>query len=156
MAQPLMNPAVQTNNIENLTINTAAPFILLAEDDIDDQELLIEAISLHEKAMQIHSVSNGKKAILLLESLPVSHLPCLIVLDYNLPEANGAQILNFLSQQERYHAIPKVVWSTSNSPVYRDACLELGAKAYFTKPSDVSGITSLAKEILAFCEISDC
>lgn len=146
-----MNPRVQTINGDRVTIDTAAPFIFLAEDDIDDQELLIEAISSHNKSMQIHIVSNGKKAMVFLENLPASHLPCLILLDYNLPEADGAQVLTFLSQQERYHAIPKVVWSTSNSPVYREACLKLGARAYFTKPSDVSSIATLAKEILTFC-----
>jgi len=142
---------------EVLTINagrpdaTMAPYIFLAEDDIDDLELFTEAISLHNKSLQIQSVANGRKAIGFLESLSATYLPRLIVLDYNLPEADGAQILNFLSQQERYHAIPKVVWSTSNSHVYREACLKLGAKAYFTKPADISGITTMAKEMLLLC-----
>lgn len=147
-----MTPEVLTINDGCLSTQAAAPFIFLAEDDIDDQELFVEAISLHNQSIQIRSVSNGRKAISVLESLPASSLPCLIVLDYNLPEADGAQILNFLSQQDRYHLIPKIVWSTSNSPVYREACLQLGAKAYFTKPTDVSGITALAKEMLSLCD----
>lgn len=147
-----MDQEVLTINGEQLTINSDAPFIFLAEDDIDDQELFVEAISIHNDAIQIHSVTNGKKAILFLETLPDSILPCLIVLDYNLPEADGAQILKYLSQQERYHPVPKVVWSTSNSHIYREACLQLGAKAYFTKPSDILGISTLAKEMLTFCD----
>ncbi|ANE52837.1 response regulator [Flavisolibacter tropicus] len=147
-----MNHEVLTINGERHIINTAAPFIFLAEDDIDDQELFTEAISTHNNTIQIQSVSNGKKAIEFLETLPVTVLPCLIVLDYNLPEADGAQILKFLSQKERYYNVPKVVWSTSNSNTYRDACLQLGARAYFTKPSDISGISSLAKEMLTFCD----
>ena len=150
-----MTPEVLSINEGSLTAQTSAPFIFLAEDDIDDQELFVEAISIHDQSIQIQSVSNGRKAISFLESLPVPILPRLIVLDYNLPEADGAQILNFLSQQERFHAVPKVVWSTSNSHIYREACLKLGANAYFTKPIDVSGISKLAKEMLSLCEATN-
>jgi CheY-like chemotaxis protein len=130
------------------------PFIFLAEDDIDDEELLIEALQDNGKKLEIQSVNNGKKAVNILDSLPDHHLPCLIVLDFNLPEIDGSQILEFLSTRERFLHIPKVVWSTSNSQPYRDACLKLGAKAYFTKPNDISGIKTLAKEMLEFCSIS--
>jgi CheY-like chemotaxis protein len=147
-----MIPEVLTINGENLAINMAAPFIFLAEDDIDDQELFIQAISIHNTAAQIHSESNGRRAIKFLENLPAYIIPDLIVLDYNMPEADGAQILKFLLQQERYHAVPKVVWSTSNSHIYKQVCLNLGANAYFTKPSNVSGISNLVKEILVLCE----
>ena len=146
-----MTPEVLTINERSQTAQTPAPFIFLAEDDLDDQELFVEAISVHNQSIQIQSVSNGRKAISFLDSLPATTLPRLIVLDYNLPEADGAQILNYLSQQERFHAIPKLVWSTSNSHIYREACMKLGAKAYFTKPSDVSSIITLAKEMLSFC-----
>lgn len=147
-----MTSEVLTINEEYVTTHTAAPFIFLAEDDIDDQELFAEAISTHNKTIQIQSVSNGRKAISFLENLPALNLPRLIVLDYNLPEADGARILNFLSQQERFRHVPKVVWSTSNSHIYREACLQLGAKAYFTKPTDIAGITELAREILSLCD----
>lgn len=147
-----MNLKVLTINEGRPASHTTAPFIFLADDDIDDQELFAEAVFIHDPSIQIQSVSNGKKAIDFLESLQDPFLPCLIVLDYNLPEADGAQILQFLSQQERYTAIPKVVWSTANSHIYREACIEFGAKAYFTKPTDILGITKLAKEMLLFCD----
>lgn len=130
------------------------PFIFLAEDDVDDQELLIDALSAYNDQVKVQTACNGKKAITYLENLPDSALPCLIVLDYNLPEMNGGEILQSLSNDERYQAIPKVVWSTSNSPLYRQLSLELGALAYFVKPSDTVGIKNVAKEMLGFCEIS--
>ena len=130
------------------------PFIFLAEDDIDDQELLIDALTAQNDRLKVLTASNGKKAITCLENLPDESLPCLIVLDYNLPEINGGQILQSLCGNDRYHAIPKVVWSTSNSHVYRQLCLDLGAKAYFVKPSNLSDVKSLAREMLRFCEAS--
>ncbi|MEJ7914130.1 MAG: hypothetical protein WKF70_13300, partial [Chitinophagaceae bacterium] len=66
-------------------------------------------------------------------------------------ELDGAQLLEILSAKNRYQDIPKIVWSTSNSPVYRKLCLEMGAKAYFVKPNDMGGLNRVAKEMLAFC-----
>lgn len=125
--------------------------IFLAEDDIDDQELLIEAMVHYAGNIKVETATNGRKAILFLENVPDHALPCLIILDYNLPELDGAQILKALSAHSRYYHIPKVVWSTSNSQLYRQLCLEGGANAYFVKPSNISGIKQLAKEMLSFC-----
>jgi CheY-like chemotaxis protein len=130
-----------------------SPYIFLAEDDIDDQELLIEAMIHHADNVKIEIANNGRKAILFLENLPDHSLPCLIILDYNLPELDGAQILKALSTHIRYSNVPKVVWSTSNSHMYRQVCLDEGANAYFVKPSDIVGIKKLAKEMLSICDI---
>lgn len=129
-------------------------FIFLAEDDLDDQELLTDAINFLDTDTTIHTISNGQKAIAYLESLEDVALPQLIVLDYNLPELNGEEILEILSQNSRYQPIPKIIWSTSNSSLYKTKCLQLGAKAYMVKPTDFSGIESLAKQMLEHCLVS--
>ena len=129
------------------------PFIFLAEDDVDDQELLAEAFSQLDNTIAIKAVSNGKKALSFLEQLPSGQTPCLIVLDYNLPELSGAEILEKLNKTEQFKDITKVVWSTSNSPVYEKICLDLGAKAYLVKPNDISGINRLAQLMLQMCTV---
>lgn len=128
-------------------------FIFLAEDDIDDQELLVEAFAQLDNTISVTAVSNGKKALSFLESLSPNENPCLIVLDFNLPELSGAEILEKLNNSERFKDITKVVWSTSNSPVYEQTCLELGAKAYLVKPNDISGINRLAQLMLQMCTL---
>jgi CheY-like chemotaxis protein len=140
------------SNDRQLTSSNNSAFVFLAEDDVDDQELLIEALTGYNNKLHIKTVLNGKKAINELEAMKDEELPCLVILDYNLPEVNGGEILKFLSGIERYRFIPKVVWSTSNSSLYRQQCLDLGARAYFVKPSDVTGIEKLAREMLAFCD----
>jgi CheY-like chemotaxis protein len=127
------------------------PFIFLAEDDIDDQELLIEAINTLDKNIEIKAVNNGKKAVCFLEELQPELDPSLIVLDYNLPEMSGAEILERLNELNRFKHINKLVWRTSNSPLYEDLCLSLGANAYVVKPSDLSGINRLAQLMLEMC-----
>jgi CheY-like chemotaxis protein len=128
-------------------------FIFLAEDDIDDQELLIEAFSHLDKNISVKAVNNGKKALSFLESLPAGKAPCLIILDYNLPELSGAEILERLGQLKLFEDVTKVVWSTSNSPFYESLCIELGAKAYMVKPNDISGINRLAETMLQMCTV---
>ncbi|MCU7549058.1 response regulator [Chitinophagaceae bacterium LB-8] len=131
--------------------NNKSNFIFLAEDDIDDQELLIEALTSLDDTIEVHVVNNGKKAVSYLEELPDNKKPCLIVLDYNLPEMNGADILNRINTIEKLHPVTKVIWSTSNSPVYEKICTELGAKAYFVKPTDFYGIEKIARIMLQLC-----
>lgn len=134
---------------------TQGPFIFLAEDDIDDQELLIEAFSQLDNTISVTAVNNGKKAVSFLENLSHEENPCLIVLDYNLPELSGAEILERLNKMKRFKEVTKVVWSTSNSSVYEQMCLELGAKAYLVKPNDISGINRLAQLMLQLCTVKE-
>lgn len=124
--------------------------ILLAEDDIDDQELLTEAFSEIDPAIRIESFSTGKKFLNHLESLSENEIPDMIILDYNIPEINGAEILKHLGENGRYKNVVKLVWSTSNSTLYENSCLELGAKAYLVKPSNLSALMELAKKMLTY------
>jgi CheY-like chemotaxis protein len=143
--EPLSQPPDNISSAEEVIS------IFLAEDDVDDQELLIEALTGFNKNIKITTATNGKKALTELDRFAENELPCLIILDYNLPEVNGGEILKTLKNNNRYLNIPKVVWSTSNSPQYMQICLHHGAVAYFVKPSEISGIEKLAKEMLAFC-----
>ena len=126
--------------------------IFLAEDDIDDQEFLTEALLNIDETVRVHTEKSGDKAVRYLETISDEHLPCLIVLDYNLPLISGHQILQNIQNLDRYKNIVKVVWSTSNSPHYEKACIESGARAYFVKPADIAGIKTLAEKMLDFCK----
>jgi CheY-like chemotaxis protein len=125
--------------------------ILLAEDDLDDQEMLIEALHEKDPSVTFLLATTGSKALEILKKMPVSESPSLIVLDYNLPEVSGAEILARLRQMPRYDHVLKVVWSTSNSPVYRQKCMGLGVHSYIVKPTGIAGIRQIAEELLALC-----
>ena len=125
--------------------------VLIAEDDIDDQEILKETIREINPLVEVLLVSSGLKAVKTLEIAADGDLPHLIILDYNMPELNGAQVLEALAGHQRFIHIPKVVLSTSSSPYYKSACLDLGAQGYFTKPSSFTELESLMRTILDFC-----
>jgi CheY-like chemotaxis protein len=139
-----------SQNNDRITSSTRT--IFLAEDDVDDHEFLMDAFLTIDPAIRLFSFSSGLKFIHHLSETNDGQLPCLIILDYNIPEINGAEILEQLGMHQRYAAIPKVVWSTSDSQLYRESCLANGARAYLVKPSSISGITEIARQMLEFCQ----
>lgn len=132
-------------------IPSSGKFILLGEDDVDDEELLLEVFSTIDTSYSLTFVNNGRKLAATIRAMPDNHLPCLIVLDYNMPELNGADILRELQNDRRYDSIPKIIWSTSGSDTYKNLCLTLGASDYIIKPSSVKGLTEAARYMLSFC-----
>ncbi len=127
-------------------------FIVLVEDDLDDQEFFSEAFNELTSTIKIYIVNNGNKAIQVLNNIPPDKTPLLIILDYNLPELNGADILEKLNQKTHLKTVPKVIWSTSDSPVYRQRSLDQGATEYLVKPSSVSDIKNVAKKLFELCK----
>lgn len=126
--------------------------ILIGEDDIDDQEFLEEIFFSVDSSLELEFATSGSKVLDYLQQCKDDSLPSLILLDYNMPERNGAEILNDLKIIERYSSIPKIIWSTSRSQLYKDICLKLGANDYVIKPSNVNDFTKMARHILSFAK----
>ena len=126
-------------------------FILLGEDDIDDEELLKELFSAVDNSFSLMFMNNGKQVIDYLKGLADNQLPCLIILDYNMPELNGADILKELKDHPRYMGIPKIIWSTSQTDTYREKCLSLGADDYIIKPSKMNEMVKVIQHMISFC-----
>ncbi|GAC1421360.1 MAG: hypothetical protein NVS9B7_10130 [Flavisolibacter sp.] len=103
-----------------------------------------------EPHLDFISFTTGKKILAYLDQLPESEIPDLVILDYNIPEMNGEDILKYLGDHPKYKAVIKLIWSTSSSVLFEDACMASGAHAYLVKPSNISGLTDLVKRILTF------
>lgn len=125
--------------------------ILLADDDLEDLELLGETILKLEPETNLVTVSNGSGVLEHLKKSEDDEIPCLIVVDYNMPDMTGAEVLKQIGKESRYKDIPKVVWSTSNSHGFMKECMENGANAYFVKPSTNQQLHDQAKEMLGMC-----
>lgn len=136
-----------TNETNTPAVNPG--FILMADDDLDDLELLAEAFRVLNKSLRLEFIHNGNKVLHYLDKIKDEELPSLIVLDYNIPELNGVEIIKTLNMNERYRPIPKIIWSTSNSNIHRKLSLELGATDYIVKPSDIASFSRIARHLLA-------
>ncbi len=126
--------------------------ILIADDDLEDLELIEEALLRIEPTADLQKFTNGKKAIEYLVSSEDHELPCLIILDYSMPEINGSQVLSKIKNEARYHPIPKVVLSTSNAPLHIHECIANGATEYVVKPDNMKDLNALAQKLLNFCQ----
>ena len=129
----------------------ATKFILLGEDDIDDQEILEEIFSTVDPSCKLLFINNGKKVVSHLEEISKENIPCLIILDYNMPELNGAEILSSLHRNDRLGNVPKFIWSTSSATAYKNTCLELGACDYLVKPAKINLLEDMVKHMLSYC-----
>jgi CheY-like chemotaxis protein len=124
-------------------------YILLADDDGDDQDLLTESILQQRPSALVKTVNNGPQVLAWLDQCPDEQLPAMLILDYKMPILNAAQVLDELKANDRYAAVPKVVWSTSTNRKHIDECLSKGALGYFPKPNDVNELTVITETILS-------
>ncbi len=138
-------------SIENNIPGPPSKFILFGEDDKDDEDLLKEIFSDIDNSFSLRFINNGRKLVTVLDQIPADRLPCLLVLDYNMPELNGAEILRLLQGNNRYGSLSKIIWSTSGSEVYKKKCLELGADEYIIKPSNVKDLKEIIHHMLSLC-----
>jgi CheY-like chemotaxis protein len=129
-------------------MDTKSCYILLADDDMEDQSLLKDLLLELDPTKKIDSVSDGGAVLDYLHRCPDADLPCLIILDFKLPVMNADEVLDALASDLRYKEIPKIVWSTSNQQSHVNTCLQRGAKAYFTKPGDFHQLGSIASQML--------
>jgi CheY-like chemotaxis protein len=84
--------------------------------------------------------------------MPGNDLPCLIILDYNMPGLNGGQVLKAICQSMRYKSIPKIIWSTSDDMHNIKTCMDTGATTYLVKPFNLSEIRNQAKQMIEYCK----
>jgi CheY-like chemotaxis protein len=133
-------------------IHSDEKYVLIAEDDVDDQDMLIEALKELKPNWTYRVAGTGSKAITALEEASLGKAPCLIVLDYNLPELSGAEILAKLQTMKAFKKVAKVVWSTSGSPVYEKRCYDLGADHYAVKPIGMAEMKKIAGKMIELCE----
>lgn len=125
----------------------------MADDDLEDLEIVEDAILHLIPDVQLSKVTNGNAVINHLKDLADHDLPQLIILDYNMPQMNGLQVLSRMSEITRYQSIPKVILSTSGSPKDVRECKERGALEYYIKPNTITELNQLVRKIMGLCGI---
>src|SRR5829696_2802704 len=97
--------------------------ILYVDDDQDDIAMFKEAIKEINAAYSIIAAFDGVHAMELLgQMLQKDELPCLIVLDINMPRMDGKQTLIEIQKSEVFSTIPTVLFSTSTSQLDKSFC----------------------------------
>jgi CheY-like chemotaxis protein len=124
--------------------------ILLAEDNPGDVLLFREVLNHRGLGCNLVVAADGQKAISLLQDeTGSSWRPDLIVLDVNLPKANGDAVLGHVRRQSRLNSVPVIMLTSSASPTDRATAMELGASLYVQKSSDLNELLDFGKIVEA-------
>ncbi|MGZ5021794.1 MAG: response regulator, partial [Chthoniobacterales bacterium] len=81
--------------------------------------------------------------------LAEAHRPKLVLLDLNLPDMHGADVLQRLQQNPATADIPVVVLSANATPSQIERLLSAGARNYLTKPFDIDPFLAVIDEFMA-------
>lgn len=101
--------------------------ILIVEDEFVSREILKMSI---EREYDVLLAENGKQA---LEHIDASgDQLSLILLDLNLPDMHGVDILNMINEKEEIHRIPVIVLTADKEAEVE--CLDIGAADFIPKP----------------------
>lgn len=126
--------------------------ILVADDDLDDCEMIREA--LHESRIlntvyfvhdgeQLMDYLNHKGKFVTAEEFP---FPGLILLDLNMPKKGGREVLQEIKGDPRLRHIPIIVFTTSKAEEDIFRSYNLGVNSFVTKPVAFGALVQLMKD----------
>ena len=117
--------------------------ILLAEDDLGDQELTKRALEEGKVGNELYIVKDGEEALDYLfrrgryTDPETSPRPDLFLLDLNMPKLDGRQVLEQIRSIHELRNIRVVVLTTSHQEEDITRSYDLGVHSYITKPVDL-------------------
>jgi CheY-like chemotaxis protein len=118
--------------------------LLYVEDNLSNLTL-VERILVHRPEIKLVPAMQGRLGF----DLARQHRPDMILLDVNLPDVSGEEVLKQLRADPETHAIPIVVVSADASEGQAERFQSMGASTYLTKPFDVRRFLELIDETLA-------
>ncbi len=116
--------------------------ILLVEDNAADTVLIRQILAEASIPVNLHIARDGEQAVTMLSD--VDFRPALIILDLNIPRITGPALLERWKSQN----IPVVVFSSSLSEAERKRVLELGAREFIQKPTDIDAFAAALRGII--------
>ncbi|MCL7419085.1 MAG: response regulator [Halalkalicoccus sp.] len=127
--------------------------VLLVEDNPHDVRLAREAIVEADSSMELDVVTDGVAAIDYLYTrgeYADAMTPAFVLLDYNIPKRNGAEVLAAVKSDDILRRIPITIFTTSDSKDDVVRMYDLHANAYVTKPETVEQFVSIIEHLESF------
>ena len=125
--------------------------VVYADDDPDDIELVEDAFKRYATNVEVITFTDASQALSYLKNqTDLDPLPCLIILDINMPLMSGKEALVRLRQMDRYEAIPVVLFTTSSMPVDKAFAQHYNA-GFITKPLGYEQMEIITKQFIDHC-----
>jgi two-component system chemotaxis response regulator CheY len=94
--------------------------------------------------VECHEAGNGLEAI---EHVSISPVDLMIV-DLNMPDMHGLEVVQFVHRHSSFQAIPIIVLTTRSDDDSRSAALGAGVSSYMTKPFEPRTLAKQAQALL--------
>lgn len=133
-----------TETVGSLLGKRELEVVLCVEDNPASLSLIENVLSRYCSARIIPAMLGGLGLTLARE-----HRPNLILLDINLPDINGLEILKSLKADSDTRAIPVIVISADATEAMRQRALQEGATRFLTKPLDIRQFLQTLDEVMA-------
>jgi len=118
--------------------------VLYIEDDPVNFTLVERILEFRPALKLMHARSGGIGV-----ELAQAHSPKLILLDLNLPDMHGSEVLRQLQREPVTAQVPVVVLSADATPSQIERLLTAGARNYLTKPFDIDPFLAVVDEMVA-------
>jgi CheY-like chemotaxis protein len=129
--------------------------IVLAEDNPNDVELTLAALSEINLANEVVVVRDGAEALDYLyrrhqfATRPPGH-PAVLLLDLKMPKLDGLDVLRALKADDQLKTIPVVMLTSSREEQDLISSYKLGVNAYVVKPVDFRAFIDAVRQLGAF------
>ena len=117
---------------------------ILVVDDSPTMRRMVIASLRNLEGVSFDEASSGLEAIEHLAFSPVN----LMILDLNMPDMHGLEVVSFVRKHRQYHSIPIIVLTTRGDEASRSDAIAAGASVYMTKPFLPNALASRAVELL--------
>jgi len=129
--------------------------ILLAEDNPNDVELTIEALTEHNLANNVAVVNDGVEVMEYLRyegnyKERKKGMPAVLLLDIKMPRMEGIEVLRSIRSDDHFKMLPVVMLTSSREEPDLKKCYELGVNAYVVKPVNFKEFIDAVKHVGIF------
>lgn len=117
--------------------------VLVVDDSTTMRRMIMAALREVEEVV-FHQAGSGLEAIERLALAPVD----LVLLDLNMPDVHGLEVLRFIRGHQAFREIPVIVLTTRGDEPSRTAALSEGASLYMTKPFSPAALAPEVRRLL--------
>jgi CheY-like chemotaxis protein len=138
-------------------VNTHQPVnIIMIEDDEGHARLIERNIRRAGISNTIHHFTDGTSALEFIfkgADGPIVNGPAMVLLDLNLPDMSGTDILARIKSVDKLKRTPVVVLTTTDDKVEIQRCYDLGCNVYITKPVNYEAFADAIRQLGLFLAV---
>jgi DNA-binding response OmpR family regulator len=115
---------------------------------VDDDDEMSHAVTLMLQLLE-HQVRTFRNARNASKELLAGQRPDVLLLDINMPEVTGIDMLEFVRRQQALAGMPVIMLSSETTDIQVDEAMNLGANGYVFKPVTLDELEAVLNKVLS-------